>query len=80
MMLARAPRALEEFVERIVLDAPEAEPLVLELTQFLGAIAGANPVAVTGAEGREALEAALRIVNAIEASYLSNDPGGVRRA
>jgi predicted dehydrogenase len=80
MMLARAPRALEEFVERIVLDAPEGEPLVLELTQFLGAIAGANAVAVTGAEGREALEAALRIVNAIEASYLATSIGGARRA
>ncbi len=64
--LARAPRALEEFVERVPLEAPEAEPLVLELGQFLGAVAGRHPVAVTGAEGREALDAALRIVAAIE--------------
>jgi predicted dehydrogenase len=69
MQLARAPRALEEFVERVVLEAPESEPLVLELSQFLGAIAGRNPVAVTGAEGREALEAALRIVSAIERAH-----------
>jgi hypothetical protein len=69
MQLARAPRALEEFVERVVLEAPEGEPLVLELSQFLGAIAGRNPVAVTGAEGREALEAALRIVSAIERAH-----------
>jgi predicted dehydrogenase len=64
--LARAPRAIEEFVERVPLEAPDGEPLVLELSQFLGAIAGLNPVAVTGQEGREALEAALRIVAAVE--------------
>jgi predicted dehydrogenase len=69
MQLARAPRALEEFVERVVLEAPDGEPLVLELSQFLGAILGRNPVAVTGEEGREALEAALRIVTAIEQAH-----------
>jgi len=69
MQLARAPRALEEFVERVVLDAPDGEPLVLELSQFLGAIMGRNKVAVTGEEGREALEAALRIVGAIEQAH-----------
>jgi predicted dehydrogenase len=68
MQLARAPRALEEFVERVPLDAPDGEPLTLELSQFLGAVAGRNPVAVTGEEGREALEAALRIVSAIDAA------------
>jgi len=66
LQLAQAPRALADFVELVPLDAPEGEPLVLELTQFLGAISGRNAVAVTGAEGREALEAALRIVTAIE--------------
>ncbi|MCA0376149.1 MAG: Gfo/Idh/MocA family oxidoreductase [Gemmatimonadetes bacterium] len=73
--LARAPRALEDFVERVPLEAPEAEPLVMELTQFLGAILGRNPVAVTGEEGRDALEAALRIVASIEtaAGRLRND-------
>jgi predicted dehydrogenase len=69
MLLARAPRALEEFVERVPLEAPDGEPLVLELSQFLGAIAGRHAVAVTGEEGREALEAALRIVAAIEAAH-----------
>ena len=64
--LARAPRALEDFVERVPLEAPEGEPLVLELAQFLGAVSGHNAVAVTGLEGREALEAALRIVAAID--------------
>jgi predicted dehydrogenase len=69
MALARAPRALEEFVERVTIEAPEGEPLVLELSQFLGAIMGRNAVAVTGEEGREALEAALRIVSAIEQAH-----------
>ncbi|MBY0488970.1 MAG: Gfo/Idh/MocA family oxidoreductase [Gemmatimonadaceae bacterium] len=69
MQLARAPRALEDFVERVVLEAPEAEPLVLELSQFLGALTGRNKVAVTGEEGRDALEAALRIVHAIEQAH-----------
>lgn len=67
--LARAPRALEDFVERISIEAPDAEPLGLELAQFLGAVMGTQPIAVTGAEGREALEAALRIVTAIEAAH-----------
>jgi predicted dehydrogenase len=53
----------------VVLDAPEGEPLVLELSQFLGAIMGRTKVAVTGEEGREALEAALRIVTAIEQAH-----------
>lgn len=65
-MLAAQPRALEEFVERIPLEAPEAEPLKLELSQFLDAIAGRAPVAVSGEEGREALAVALRIMKEIE--------------
>lgn len=64
--LARAPRSLEDFVERVVLEAPEGEPLGLELTQFIGAVMGTQPIAVTGAEGRDALDAALRIVAAID--------------
>jgi predicted dehydrogenase len=65
-LLATQPRALEEFVERIALEAPEAEPLRLELSQFLDAIAGRAPVAVTGEDGREALAVALRIMREIE--------------
>ncbi|MCC6245731.1 MAG: Gfo/Idh/MocA family oxidoreductase [Gemmatimonadaceae bacterium] len=67
--LARAPRALEDFVERVALDAPDGEPLVLELTQFLGAVMGTHPIAVTGAAGRDALDAALRIVTTIEQAH-----------
>ena len=83
LQLARAPRALEDFVERVPLDAPEGEPLLLELSQFLGAVAGHNAVAVTGAEGREALEAALRIVSAIDAAravMAASGTGGSSRA
>ncbi len=67
--LARAPRAIEDFVERVPLEAPDGEPLGLELTQFIGAIMGALPIAVTGAEGRDALESALRVVSTIEAAH-----------
>ncbi|MBL0939751.1 MAG: Gfo/Idh/MocA family oxidoreductase [Gemmatimonadaceae bacterium] len=76
--LARAPRALEEFVERVVLEAPEGEPLALELAQFVGAIMGKNPIAVTGEEGREALDAALRIVQAIAQAMPDTTTGQLR--
>lgn len=66
VLLATAPRALEEFVERIPLEAPEAEPLRLELAQFLDAIDGRASVPVTGEDGREALAVALRIMREIE--------------
>jgi len=65
-LLAAQPRALEEFVERIALSAPDAEPLWIELSQFLEAIEGRAPVAVSGDEGREALSVALRIMAEIE--------------
>jgi predicted dehydrogenase len=64
--MAAAPQALENFVERVTLDAPDGEPLGLELSAFLDAIAGRGPVAVTGEEGRAALAVALRIVGEIE--------------
>jgi predicted dehydrogenase len=64
--LTTAPRQLEEFGERIPLDAPEAEPLRLELESFVAAIRGEQPVAVSGEDGREALAVALRIMGEIE--------------
>jgi len=64
--LARSAAAVEAFVERVPLEAPEGEPLVLELGSFLGAVRGEAPVAVTGDDGREALAVALRIVQEIE--------------
>jgi predicted dehydrogenase len=64
--LATAPLALEQFVERIPLEAEEGEPLRLEFEAFLAAIRGEAPVVVTGEDGRENLAVALQIVGDIE--------------
>ncbi|MDH5233705.1 MAG: Gfo/Idh/MocA family oxidoreductase [Gemmatimonadota bacterium] len=66
--LAKQAQALEAFVERVPIDAPEGEPLRLELESFAAALRGATPVAVTGRAGRDALAVALRIVADIERS------------
>lgn len=57
---------LADFVERIALEAPEGEPLKLEFESFAAAVTGAAPLVVSGADGRRALEVALRIVRDIE--------------
>ena len=64
--LAKAPLALEAFVERVPLEAPEGEPLRLEFDSFVAAVLNGGPVVVTGEDGREALAVALRIVREIE--------------
>ncbi len=64
--LARQAQPLEAFVERVALDAPEGEPLRLELESFVAALRGEAPIAVTGRAGRDALAVALRIVADIE--------------
>ena len=64
--LSKAPRAIDDFVERIPLEAPDGEPLRLEFESFVAAIRGAGPVVVTGEDGREALAVALGIVREIE--------------
>ncbi|MDB4880113.1 MAG: oxidoreductase domain protein [Gemmatimonadetes bacterium] len=66
MTLATAPLALEQFVERVPLAAPEGDALRLELESFLAAVRGEGPVPVTGEAGREALAVALQIVTDIE--------------
>lgn len=66
--LARGPLAVEAFVDRISLSAPEAEPLRLEFESFAAAVRGEMPVVVSGQDGREALDVALRIVREIERS------------
>ncbi len=63
---AQGAQALESFVERVVLEAPEGEPLRLELENFLEAIRGRAEIAVSGDDGREALAVALTIVREIE--------------
>jgi predicted dehydrogenase len=60
------PVDLALFVERVPLEAPEGEPLRLEFESFAAAVRGEAPPAVSGADGREALEVALRIVGEIE--------------
>ena len=57
---------LSLFVERVPVEAPEGEPLRLEFESFAAALRGDAPVAVSGADGREALDVALRIVGEIE--------------
>ena len=64
--LSKAPRAIDDFVERIPLEAPEGEPLRLEFESFLAAVRGRAPVVVSGEDGREALAVALGIVREIE--------------
>ena len=64
--LAMAPLALEQFVERIPVEAEDGEPLRLEFESFLAAVRGESPVVVTGEAGREALAVALQIVSDIE--------------
>jgi len=79
--LAEAPRQLEDFMERVALDAPEGEPLRLEFESFVGAVRGTQPVAVTGQDGRDALAVASRIVAEIEKSMMRlAGAGGARRA
>jgi predicted dehydrogenase len=57
---------LADFVDRVVLDAPEGEPLRLEFQSFAAAVRGDVPVVVSGEDGRLALQVALRIVAEIE--------------
>ena len=64
--IARTPLALEAFVERVALDAPEGEPLRLELESFIAALQGQTEVIASGEDGREALAVALRINRDIE--------------
>ena len=75
--LAAAPRKLEDFMERVPLDAPDGEPLRLELESFVAAVQGKQPVLVSGDDGRQALALALRIMHEIERSLpvLAGSPG-----
>ena len=66
VQLARTAQPLEAFVERVALEAPEGEPLRLELESFAAALRGEAPVTVTGEAGRDALAVALRIVRDID--------------
>ncbi len=68
-LAAGGPVALEAFVEAVPLEAPDGEPLKLELESFVAAIRGEAEVPVTGADGRQALAIALQIMADIERSF-----------
>lgn len=63
---AQGAQALEQFVERVTIDAPEGDALKLELESFVNAVLGKGPVPVSGIAGRDALAVALKIVHEIE--------------
>ena len=61
---------IEDIVESVQLEAPEAEPLRLELESFLRAVRGEGEVVVSGAAGAQALSLAWRVAEAVHASPL----------
>jgi predicted dehydrogenase len=63
--LAGGATDLARLVDRVTLKAPEAEPLALELANFVHAARGAEPPAVTGADGLSALALAFRVLEAV---------------
>lgn len=66
-----AATKLEQIVEHVRLEAPEAEPLALELASFVRAVRREEPVVVSGAAGAQALTLACRVADAIQASSLA---------
>jgi len=68
---ALGAKKIEEIVEPQRLEAPEAEPLKLELESFLQAVRGTGDVVVSGAAGLQALQLAFRVADAIQASPLA---------
>lgn len=58
-------RSLADIVERVPLEGDGGEPLREELRSFVAAVRGDGPIAVTGLEGREALDVALTIIDRI---------------
>ena len=69
-------QALTDVVERIVLEAPEADALQLELRSFVHAVRGEREVVVSGEEGRAALALALRVADAVRTSPLAVPAAG----
>lgn len=62
---------LSDVVERVVLEAPEADALRLELQSFVHAVQGERPVVVSGEQGRAALALALRVSAAVRTTPLA---------
>lgn len=63
--------ALDQVTERVMLEAPGADALGLELASFIHAVRGDGEAVVTGAEGRAALSLALRVSEAVRLASLS---------
>ncbi|MGH7559499.1 MAG: Gfo/Idh/MocA family protein [Gemmatimonadales bacterium] len=59
---------LEHIAERLVLEAPEADALGLELDSFVRSVRGGHEVVVSGEEGRAALALAFRVTEAVQRS------------
>jgi predicted dehydrogenase len=64
-------KELADVVERIALQAPEADALSLELQSFVHAVRGQHEVVVRGEEGRAALALALRVADAVRTQPLA---------
>ena len=60
-----APPDLSAVVESVPLTAPEAEPLALELANFVAAARGLGAPAASGSDGLEALRVAYRVLEAM---------------
>jgi predicted dehydrogenase len=71
---AQGAQALEQFVVRESIEAPDGDALTLELQSFVDAIRGKAPVPVTGEAGRDALAVALKIVSEIERALAPRRP------
>jgi predicted dehydrogenase len=67
-VLAKGALGVDDFVERVTIEAPDGEPLRLEFDSFIRAVRGEADVPVTGEDGREALAVALEIVSEIDKS------------
>ncbi len=62
---------LSDIVDRVVLEAPEADALRLELQSFVHAVRGERAAVVTGEEGRAALALALQVAAAVRTDPLA---------
>ena len=62
---------LSDVVERVVLEAPEADALRLELQSFVHSVRGDRAVVVSGEQGRAALALALRVAAAVRTTPLA---------
>jgi len=67
---------LSDVVERVMLEAPEADALALELQSFVHAVQGDREVVVGGVEGRAALALALRVADVVKSSPLAAPAAG----